>query len=63
MPDYIRDLRRAKWGAATNLRRKNLELPMSALGQKQTSRHVYAMSALPPKRTLIEQVGMSALCQ
>jgi hypothetical protein len=36
MPDYIRDLRRAKWGAATNLRRKNLELPMSALGQKQT---------------------------
>jgi hypothetical protein len=36
MPDYIRDLRRAKWGAATNLRRKNLELPMSALGHKQT---------------------------
>jgi hypothetical protein len=49
MPDYIRDLRRAKWGAATNLRRKNLELPMSALGQKQTSERVQSMSALPPK--------------
>jgi hypothetical protein len=49
MPDYIRDLRRAKWGAATNLRRKTLELLMSALGQKQTSRHLQPMSALPPK--------------
>ena len=49
MPDYIRDLRRAKWGAATNLRRKNLELPMSALGQKQTLKRLCLMSALPPK--------------
>ena len=49
MPDYIRDLRRAKWGAATNLRRKNLELPMSTLGQKRTSRPIRSMSAIPPK--------------
>ena len=31
---------------------------MSALGQKQTSRHEISMSALPPKAA-----GMSALCQ
>ena len=49
MSDYIRDLRRAKWGAATNPRRKNLELPMSALGQNRTSKRVEGMSALPPK--------------
>ena len=37
---------------------------MSALGQKQTLRHLQPMSALPPqKRTLVEHVVMSALCQ
>src|SRR6516164_2813021 len=34
---------------------------MSALGQKQTSKG--RMSALPPKRTGVEPIGMSALCQ
>ena len=58
MSDYIRDLRRAKWGAATNLRRKNLELPMSALGQKQTFEGVGAMSALPPKADMLSLFGM-----
>jgi hypothetical protein len=38
-----------KWGAAINLRCKNTELFMSALGQKQTSERLRAMSALPPK--------------
>jgi hypothetical protein len=32
-----------------NLRCKNLEMPMSALGQKRTWRGEFAMSALPPK--------------
>jgi len=36
---------------------------MSALGHKQTSEHDWIMSALPTKGTLIERVGMSALCQ
>jgi hypothetical protein len=31
------------------LQGNNLELPMSALGQKQTSWHLQPMSALPPK--------------
>jgi len=35
-------------------------LPMSALGQKQTSAYV---RFTPRKRTLVERVGMSALCQ
>ena len=56
MPDYIRDLQRAKWGAATNLRRKNLELPMSALGQNRTSKRVEGMSALPPKADIAQHV-------
>jgi hypothetical protein len=47
--DYSRDLRSAKWGATINLRRKNPELLMSGLGQKQTSSSEIAMSALPPK--------------
>jgi hypothetical protein len=34
MMDYIRDLRSAKWGSMINLRCKNLETPMSAMGQK-----------------------------
>jgi hypothetical protein len=47
--DYIRDLRAAKWGSAATLHGSNFALPMSALGQKQTSEDVKAMSALPPK--------------
>jgi hypothetical protein len=47
--DYIRDLRPAKWGSGVSLHGSNLEPPMSALGQKRTSRHVRFMSALPPK--------------
>jgi hypothetical protein len=31
------------------LRRSNMRKRMSALGQKRTSQHVRAMSALPPK--------------
>jgi len=36
-------------GFGVKLRSSNLELPMSALGQKQTLGHLRAMSALPPK--------------
>jgi hypothetical protein len=49
MAYYIRDLRQAKWGTTINLRCKNLEMLMSALGQKQTLRHLQSMSALPSK--------------
>jgi hypothetical protein len=38
-----------KWGSMVILRGNNPEPPMSALGQKQTSRLVEGMSALPPK--------------
>src|SRR5262249_52446537 len=37
------------------LRGNNPEDPMSALGQKRTSRHVRAMSALPPKADIETQ--------
>jgi len=33
----------------------NLELPMSALGQKRTLEHVRVMSALPPKADIGSQ--------
>jgi len=36
MLDYIRDLRPTKWGPTINLRCKNPDSPMSALGQKRT---------------------------
>ena len=49
MTDYIRDLRPAEWGSGGRLHSSNLEPLMSALGQKQTLRHVRLMSALPPK--------------
>jgi hypothetical protein len=49
MTDYIRDLGQAKWGLGISLRSSNLGPLMSALGQKQTSEQVRAMSALPPK--------------
>ena len=47
--DYSRDLRPAEWGPIIILRGNNPQDRMSALGQKQTSRRVRAMSALPPK--------------
>src|SRR5215471_10645774 len=47
--DYSRDLRPAKWGSGAILHGSNPEPPMTALGQKQTSAHVRAMSAIPPK--------------
>jgi hypothetical protein len=34
--DYSRDLRPAKWGSEASLHGNNVELFMSALGQKQT---------------------------
>src|SRR6516165_9773164 len=46
---YSRDLRPTKWGSGVSLHSSNLKSPMSALGQKQTSQCVCAMSALPPK--------------
>jgi hypothetical protein len=49
MTDYIRDLRHAKWGSGVCLHSSNPEPLMSALGQKQTWKHVRVMSALPPK--------------
>jgi hypothetical protein len=36
-------------GATINLRCKNLELPMSLMGQKRTRHGRFVMSALPPK--------------
>src|SRR5262249_31494563 len=47
--DYIRDLRWGEWGQIIILRGNNPQERMSALGQKQTSRHLQPMSALPPK--------------
>jgi hypothetical protein len=49
MTDYSRDLRLAKWGSGASLHGSNPEPLMSALGQKQTSKHAQSMSALPPK--------------
>src|SRR5262252_1660400 len=47
--DYTRELRSAKWGFGLKLHSSNSEPLMSALGHKQTSRHLEPMSALPPK--------------
>jgi hypothetical protein len=47
--NYSRDLRQAKLGSGIILHGSNPEPLMSALGQKQTSRHIGLMSALPPK--------------
>ena len=49
MPDYIRDLRPAKWGSGVSLHSSNPGPLMSALGHKRTFRDADAMSALPPK--------------
>ena len=46
---YSRDLRAAKRGSGVKLHSSSPKPPMSALGQKQTSRPICAMSALPPK--------------
>ena len=53
-PDYIRDLPMAKWGSEGWLHSSNPDLPMSALGQKQTSQQLGTMSALPPKADIAE---------
>ena len=58
MVDYIRDLRPAKWGSGIKLHGSNLEPLMSALGQKQTSEYVRAMSALPPKADISPFIGL-----
>jgi hypothetical protein len=47
--DYSRELRPVEWGSGVSLHGSNPEPLMSALGQKQTSRHLQPMSALPPK--------------
>src|SRR6516225_2179567 len=52
--DYSRDLRTAEWGPTVILRGNNPQDRMSALGQKQTSRHLQPMSALPPKADIAE---------
>jgi hypothetical protein len=44
-------------GSKANLRCKNLEVLMSALGQKQTSRSEIAMSAIPPKADIVHGGG------
>jgi hypothetical protein len=41
-------------GSGVKLHSNNLELPMSALGQKRTLRGVRPMSALPPKADIVE---------
>jgi hypothetical protein len=43
--DYSRDLRLVKWGSGLQLHSSNSEPPMSALGQKRTSRLGEGMSA------------------
>src|SRR5215469_9163227 len=55
--DYSRDLRSTKWGSGIKLHSSNSEPPMSALGQKQTSRHLQPMSALPPKADIAKAIG------
>src|SRR6516164_9143723 len=49
------ELRPAKWGSTVVLRSSNSQRPMSALGQKQTSRHLQPMSALCQKQTYAAQ--------
>jgi hypothetical protein len=41
-------------GSARSRAGSNFEMPMSALGQKQTSAHLGRMSALPPKADIAE---------
>src|SRR6516162_6792422 len=60
--DYSRDLRPTKWGFRVNLHSRNRKARMSALGHKRTLRHLRSMCALPPKRTWIGTVLMSAKC-
>src|SRR6516164_2024232 len=43
--------------------RARKQVPMSALGQKQTFGPRKSVSALPQKQTSVERIGMSALCQ
>ena len=62
MPDYIRDLRPAKWGSGVSLHGSKPEPLMSALGQKQTSAHVRVMSALPPKADMRTQRSTGPVC-
>ena len=62
MADYIRDRRPAKWGSQVILRGNNPQDRMSALGQKQTSRHLQPMSALPPKADIALHRSECPLC-
>src|SRR5215469_12757630 len=55
--NYSRDLRPAKWGSGI----KFSEPPMSALGQKRTSKDVRAMSALPPKADIRYDQGKARI--
>ena len=50
--DYSRDPELAKWGSGVSLHGSNPKPLMSALGQKQTSALVRAMSALCQQPTL-----------
>ena len=59
MTDYSRDLRPAKWGLVIKLHSSNSELPMSALGQKQTLPLGCVMSALPQKADMDEHMQCS----
>src|SRR5262249_48507636 len=60
--DYSRDLRKAKWGSGVSLHGSNPEPLMSGLGQKQTSRHLQPMSALPPKADIGTWPSSPVLC-
>jgi hypothetical protein len=61
MPDYIRDLRQAKWGSGVSLHGSNPEPLMSALGQKRTLELSPAMSALCQKQTFCAAVKNVAI--
>ena len=49
LDDYSSNLRLTKRGFRVKLHGSNLELSMSAMGQKQTLDCIRRMSALPPK--------------
>ena len=60
--DYSRDLGLVKWGSGVSLHGSNLEPLMSWVksGHRKT---FYPCPLYPQKRTSVERIGMSALCQ
>jgi hypothetical protein len=68
--DYALELTQLQQGFVTDgmgfrvkLHSSNFEPLMSALGQKQTSRHLQPMSALPPKADITGSFLLNPPCQ